>query len=143
MGQILSDYNVSRSTNIARNDLYSDIPNNFEVHPVINDIFPIRDLDSVKQSLKNLVLGKKYDRLFQPDINVGIYDLLFESANAFTAYELQVKITETIDNYEPRIDNYSVFVDDSIDENSYRISIKFNVSYDSTEEIVFYLNRIR
>lgn len=143
MSQVLTDYNVSRSTNIARNDLYSDIPNNFEVHPVINDIFPIRDLDSVKQSLKNLVLGKKYDRLFQPDINAGIYDLLFESVNAFTAYELQVKISDIIDKYEPRIDDYSVAVVDSMDENSYRISIKFNVSYDKNEEIVFYLNRIR
>lgn len=143
MGQILSDYNDSRAKNIARNDLYSDIPNNFEVHPVLNDIFPIKDLDSVKQGLKNLILGKKYDRLFQPDVTAGVHDLLFENVNAFTAYELQVKINNIIDRYEPRIDQYSVSVADSMDENSYRVSIKFNVSYDQTEEIVFYLNRIR
>lgn len=143
MSGILSDYNNSRSNNISRTDLYSDIPNNFNIHPVIKDIFPIKDLDSVKQSLKSLILGSKYDRLFQPDANAGVKELLFENVNAFTAYELQVKINDIIEKYEPRIDEYSVEVVDSSDQNSYRITIKFNVSYSETEEIIFYLNRIR
>jgi phage baseplate assembly protein W len=140
---ILSDYNETRSSNISRTDLYTDIPNNFAVHPVIKDIFPIKDLDSVKQSLKNLILGTANSRLFQPEINSGIYELLFENVDSFTAYELQVKISNVIKKYEPRIDVFEVSVSDNSDENSYRINIKFNVSYDKTEEIIFYLNRIR
>jgi phage baseplate assembly protein W len=140
---ILSDYNETRSSNISRTDLYTDIPNNFAVHPVIKDIFPIKDLDSVKQSLKNLILGTANSRLFQPEINSGIYELLFENVDSFTAYELQVKIRNVIKKYEPRIDVFEVSVSDNSDENSYRINIKFNVSYDKTEEIIFYLNRIR
>lgn len=143
MSTILSDYNETRSSNIARTDLYTDIPNNFNVHPVLKDIFPIKDLDSVKQSLKNLILGTSNSRLFQPEINSGIYELLFENVDAFTAYELQVKISKIIKKYEPRIDDFTVSVRDNSDENSYRINIKFNVSYDKTEEIIFYLNRIR
>ncbi len=143
MSTILSDYNETRSSNISRTDLYTDIPNNFAVHPVIKDIFPIKDLDSVKQSLKNLILGTANSRLFQPEINSGIYELLFENVDSFTAYELQVKISNVIKKYEPRIDVFEVSVSDNSDENSYRINIKFNVSYDKTEEIIFYLNRIR
>lgn len=143
MSELLSDYNRSRATNVARESLYSDIPNNFTVHPVIKDIFPIKDLDSVKQSLKNLILGNKYDRLFQPNINAGIYELLFENVNPFTAYELQTKIDAIIRKYEPRIDKFTVNVNDRSDENSYHISIKFNVTYNEQEEIIFYLNRIR
>lgn len=143
MSTILSDYNETRSSNISRTDLYTDIPNNFAVHPVIKDIFPIKDLDSVKQSLKNLILGTANSRLFQPEINSGIYELLFENVDSFTAYELQVKIRNVIKKYEPRIDVFEVSVSDNSDENSYRINIKFNVSYDKTEEIIFYLNRIR
>ena len=88
-------------------------------------------------------MGTANSRLFQPEINSGIYELLFENVDSFTAYELQVKISNVIKKYEPRIDVFEVSVSDNSDENSYRINIKFNVSYDKTEEIIFYLNRIR
>jgi phage baseplate assembly protein W len=128
---------------VSRNNLYSDIPNNFTVHPVLKDITPIKDLDSVKQSLKNLLLSSRTSRPFQPELSGGINELLFEQVDAFTAYELQTRIERIIQQHEPRIDVFEVFVKDNMDENSYTITIKFNVSYDKTEEIVFYLNRIR
>jgi phage baseplate assembly protein W len=128
---------------VSRNNLYSDIPNNFIVHPVLKDITPIKDLDSVKQSLKNLLLSSRTSRPFQPELSGGINELLFEQVDAFTAYELQTRIERIIQQHEPRIDVFEVFVKDNMDENSYTITIKFNVSYDRTEEIVFYLNRIR
>ena len=143
MSSILSDYNSSKPSTVSRNNLYSDIPNNFTVHPVLKDITPIKDLDSVKQSLKNLLLSSRTSRPFQPELSGGINELLFEQVDAFTAYELQTRIERIIQQHEPRIDVFEVFVKDNMDENSYTITIKFNVSYDKTEEIVFYLNRIR
>ena len=53
MQRLLSDYNESRSSNVARVNLYSDIDMNFSIHPLYNDVLPIYDLDSIKQNLKN------------------------------------------------------------------------------------------
>lgn len=143
MSRILSDYNESRANIVSRKNLYSDISNNFAIHPIYNDILPIYDLDSIKQNLKNLLLTNKYDRLFQPEIASDITALLFENANIFTEIELKAKIERMIDLYEPRIKNYEVNVQDESDRNEYRVTIKFEATYNSTAEITIYLTRIR
>lgn len=143
MNQFLSDYNISRSSNVSRKNLYSDIDNSFTIHPIYNDILPITDIDSIKQSLKNLLLTNRYDRLFHPEIGSDITSLLFENANVFTEFELKTKIEKIIDLYEPRISDYNIDIKDDSDKNAYRITIKFQTSYNSTAEIVIYLTRVR
>lgn len=140
---MLSDYNISRASNVSRKNLYSDIDNAFAIHPIYNDIRPITDIDSIKQSLKNLLLTNQYDRLFQPEIDSGISALLFENANIFTEHELKAKIERVIDLYEPRISDYEVSVIDESDQNAYRVTIKFQASYNSTAEITIYLTQVR
>jgi len=143
MSRNLSDYNDSRATVVARKNLYSDIDNSFNVHPIYNDILPIFDIDSVKQSLKNLLLTNQYDRCFQPNVYSNISALLFENADIFSELELKEKIENVIDIYEPRISNYEVTVSDDSDRNAYKVFIKFETSYDSSSEITIYLTRIR
>ena len=143
MSRNLSDYNSSRASIVSRRSLYSDIDNAFSIHPIYNDILPITDIDSIKQSLKNLLLTNQYDRCFQPNINSDITALLFEQVDIFSEIELQSKIESVIDRYEPRISKYKVEVSDDSQHNAYRVSIKFETSYDSSSEIVIYLTRIR
>jgi len=143
MGSNLSDYNRSRSSTVARAALYSDIDNSFKVHPLYNDIIPITDIDSIRQSLKNLLLVNRHDRLFQPSVASDITALLFENADAFTELELKSKIERVIDLYEPRIIRYSIAVTDDSDRNAYRVTIKFEASYNSTSEFTIFLTRIR
>jgi phage baseplate assembly protein W len=128
---------------VARTGVYADIDNAFTVHPIYNDIRPISDLDAVRQSIKNLLLTETYDRPFQPELSSGIRELLFENANVLTQYELQRKIEDTIKSYEPRLKDFTVSVTDDSDNNAYRISVSFEVSYNQTTEIVIYLTRIR
>lgn len=143
MSRNLSDYNESRSSNVARTALYSDIDNSFTPHPIYNDIRPIFDIDSIRQSLKNLLLTSRYDRLFQPDISSDITSLLFEPADLFTELELQAKIERMIELYEPRISAAEVIVTDDSERNSYRVTVRFQASYNSSAEITIYLTRIR
>ena len=143
MSKLLSDYNDSRASIVSRKELYSDIDINFAVHPVYRDIRPIYDIDSIKQNLKNLLLTNKYERPFQPDVYSGISSLLFENANIFTQIELQTKIEQIIDEYEPRIDEYRVSIIDESEKNSYKVTIHFKTTYNTTAEVVVYLIRVR
>lgn len=143
MSRNLSHYNDSRATVVARKNLYSDIDNSFNIHPIYNDILPIFDIDSVKQSLKNLLLTNQYDRCFQPNIYSNVSALLFENVDIFSELELKEKIENVIDIYEPRISNYEVTVSDDSDRNAYKVFIKFETSYDASSEITIYLTRIR
>ena len=140
---LLSDYNLSQSSNVARQHVYADLDNSFSVHPIYNDVLPLIDLDAVKQSLKNLLLTNTYDRPFQPNIGSNIRELLFENASVLVELELEDKIQRTIALYEPRIRNPIVNVTDESDKNAYRVSIGFEVSYDTNTEIIIYLTRTR
>jgi phage baseplate assembly protein W len=140
---LLSDYNLSKSSNVARQRVYADLDNSFSVHPIYNDVLPLIDLDAVKQSLKNLLLTNTYDRPFQPNIGSNIRELLFENASVLVELELEDKIKKTIALYEPRIRNPIITVTDESDKNAYRVSIGFEVSYDTNTEIIIYLTRTR
>ena len=104
---------------------YSDIPTNFDVHPIKEDLVLITDAQSVKRSIRNLLLTDPFERMFSPNIGSGIRQLLFENISRDTEYVLKEKITETIKYHEPRANLYSVDVKALPDENSYSVSVVF------------------
>jgi phage baseplate assembly protein W len=140
----LSDYNLGNSSNVAKSTLYSDLDLRFKKHPVLNDITPLKDIDAVKNSVKNLVLTNFYERPFHPEIGSNVTRLLFEPADVFTGIQLRDEIKRVIDDYEPRVNTVKVEVLDDSDANAYIISIGFNVIF-ATERIslTFNLQRLR
>jgi phage baseplate assembly protein W len=140
----LSDYNYEpRSSNIARDQLYSDLDLSFRIHPVIKDIMPLRDADAIKNSLKNLIFSYMYSRPFSPYIQSNIRNLLFEPNTIFTQLAIKDTLTQIIRDREPRIDNFEVDVEDQTDTNSYKITITFQISYDIAEQTVLFIERLR
>lgn len=138
-----SDYNESRAKIIARNSVYSDLDLASVLHPVYKDMLPITDIDAVKTSVKNLVLTNSYERPFQPDLTGRVSELLFEPTGQFVAIEIQDRIKNLIQKYEPRVQDVTVNVIANEDGNSYFISIKFTVINNQEAELTFYLTRIR
>jgi phage baseplate assembly protein W len=108
--------------------IYSDIPTNFDVHPIKGDLVLLTNENAVKRSIRNLLLTDPYERFFNPDVGAGIRQTLFENFTRDTAYIIQEKITETITNYEPRANLYSVNVKALPDDNSYSASIVFGIN---------------
>ena len=138
-----SDYNESRARIVSRNSVYSDLDLASIIHPVYKDFLPVSDIDAVKLSIKNLVLTNSYERPFQPELNGGVRELLFENSGQFVALEIEDRITALIKKYESRVQDVSVNVIDDSDMNSYFVSIKFTVINNQETELTFYLTRIR
>jgi phage baseplate assembly protein W len=146
MSSVLSDYNpVSGSAKVvARKTIYADLNTLLYVHPVLNDVRPVTDIEAVKNSVKNLVLSSRYDRPFHPELGCRITEMLFENASPFTAMAIRQEIEQVLAEHEPRINEVSVEILDDLDRNSYLVNISFNVIYDNRgAEISFYLNRLR
>lgn len=140
----LSDYNYEpRSSIIAREQLYSDFDLSFRIHPILKDIIPLNDSAAVKHSLKNLIFSYMYSRPFKPYIHSNIRNLLFEPNTIFTQLSLKDAIAKIIRDREPRINTFEVEVQDQTDTNSYKITITFQISYDVTEQTVFFIERLR
>jgi phage baseplate assembly protein W len=129
---------------MATTTYYSDIPTNFDVHPVKEDLVLVTNESAVKRSIRNLLLTDPYERFFNPLLGSGIRQTLFENVSKDTEFFLKEKITETIVNYEPRADLISVGVKALPDENAYSASIIFAIS-NSTQPVTLdlVLRRVR
>jgi phage baseplate assembly protein W len=114
------------------------------IHPVLNDIIPLYDIDAIKNAVKNLVLTSRFECPFHPEIGTSITALLFESVDPFTALSLKQEIENVLLKFEPRIVFPQVSVLDDSDRNAYQINITFAIAFAPTSpiEVSFYLNRI-
>ena len=59
--------------------IYADFTKDLAVNPVTGDLARIIDEEAVKESLKNLLLTDRGERLFQPEVGSDIRATLFEN----------------------------------------------------------------
>ena len=84
---------------------FSDLDLNFLQHPATKDGRKKVGENSIKQSIRNLIMTNPRERLFQPEIGCGVYNMLFEPLMPITALEIQESIKDVINSYEPRASN--------------------------------------
>lgn len=123
---------------------YKDFYNNLDAHPVRKDLYVLEDVDSIKNSLKNLIFTDPGERFFQPLIGSGIRDSLFENLSAHTAFTIKTQVETTITNFEPRARLIKVIVNPIYDENAYNVQIIFS-TINNPQPITFnvLLTRVR
>ena len=114
--------NSKRSTRI-----YKDLDLDFGRNIVTNDVNKLTDVESVKRSVRNLINTNHFERPFHPEIGGNVRALLFENMTPLTALNLQRKIEEVLNNFEPRAKITQILADPDIDRNGYKIEIKFYV----------------
>jgi hypothetical protein len=102
---------------------YSDFNTSLATHPVKKDLSLKTDVNAVIQSIKNLLLTNKGERLFQPNVGTNIRQLLFENFTPQTTTLLKQFIAETIDNHEPRAGLLDVTVTPDDDNNTLLVSL--------------------
>ena len=115
----------------SRNDFTSDINKKF-------------DVEAVKNSVKNLVLTRNFERPFHPEIGCQAHSLLFENFTPIVKIAMEKTIVDLIEKFEPRAKIIDVNVDDRPDENGIIISVTFLVgNIDTPITINTLLNRVR
>lgn len=128
----------------SREVLYSDFDLSFLKHPNTKDVTILKDIDAVKQSVKNLILTAKGERPFQPLLGSDIRKLLFEPVDDFTAFDIKEQVQNTLQNFEPRVRVLNIDVVSEPDNNRFRLSIEFQMITNlETGTASFYLERIR
>jgi phage baseplate assembly protein W len=118
----------------------------FRRHPTTGKLLVKKGDDSIKQSLKNLILTNRYERPFRPEFGGDVRRRLFDNFDSISTMDYGIQIETTIGNYEPRVilDPYSVVVIASPDQNRLGITITFRSAItlnDSTIDVN--LNRVR
>ena len=113
---------------MARNTrIFSDLDLNFTAHPVTGDITRRFDEDAIKQSVKNLLLTRNYERPFHSEIGSPIRQLLFDLPGPMFNVMLQRAVIDVITNFEPRVNIIDVRVDDYSDANEVYVTLEFKI----------------
>jgi len=123
---------------------FTDFNNSLAALKSTSDIALKKDADSVKQSIKNLILTNKGERLMQPDLGCKIRNLLFENFTPQTTITARQIITETIEKYEPRAELINIAISPAPDNNYLFISILFNLINNQDQQVLdLEIERIR
>lgn len=108
-------------------DLFSDFMSDLSPHPITKDLARLRNDQSVRQSIRNLVLTNYGERPFQPTIGSTVNRALFEPNDDFLADEIETSIRKTIESNEPRASVISVSALPDNNRNSVSVSIVFSL----------------
>lgn len=124
-----------------------DLSNDFLLNPLTGDVSIKKGEDAIRQSLKNLLLMQKFDKPFDPQLDVGIQELLFEQLplDVFTQI-LRDKINYIIKEYEPRVVLQKVEMQELPDQNKILIDITYsvkNTSFEQPQNLQLFLERVR
>ena len=106
---------------------FSDIDLGFTPHPVTGDLLVKTDENAVKNSIRNLVLTRHWERPFRSAIGSNVNSLLFELDGPALGALIQKEIENVIVNFETRVDLISVVADVNSDRNAVKIRITFKI----------------
>jgi len=139
---------VSRADSIGqlyyKADTYSDFSNAFTKHPVTKELVVLKNEDSVKQAVKNLILTSVGERLFDPFFGSDINRTLFENFTPFMAEDLVKYINKSIRLYEPRVNQIQITPLDDRDRNGITINILFTlINKPDPVQLNIFLKRVR
>ena len=108
--------------------LYQDFKKNLEKSPVSSDLTVLKDEDAVKESIKNLILTDRGERLMQPNLGGNINAMLFENITPAILVLIQNQVRTTIELFEPRAEIIDVIASSNYDDNTVRVQISFYIT---------------
>ena len=127
-----------------KKDLYKDFDLSFTANPLTGDLAVKKDINSINQSIKNLLRTSYYERPFQPWVGSKISKILFEPADYISMNDLTSAVEEVLNNYEPRVKVLNIAIEDLSEYNSYNIIITYQINTETAPvEVNVVLERVR
>lgn len=124
--------------------IFSDIDLSLEKHAGTNDIFKIKNINSILNSVYNILNYRMFDKKFNPLFYSNVNELLFELNTVGILLDLKSAIEVTIKNFEPRIQLLNVDIQSDIDNHSVTVTIEFKViGFDNIFNETIFLERTR
>ena len=127
-----------------KKERWVDFDINFEAHPHTGNLILKKNEDSVNQSIVSLVQTSRFERLFQPQINSRVRQMLFEPMTPASIMQLKSNISDVILQYEPRVKLIDVQIMERNDQNKIEVYIVYTViDTNQISSAEFTLKRLR
>ena len=126
-------------------EIFKDLSVTFKKHPVTDDLVTVKDKAAIVQSIQTLILTRKGERPFQPDLGCDVHSLLFEPLDYGSAALIKGEIAETLERYEPRITINAILCTPDFMNNGFEVEVEFTIvgRDDAPVAVEFFLERTR
>lgn len=105
---------------------YSDFLSNLTIHPNKKDVVVTVNEDSIRRSIRNIILTNRGERVMNPLFGSDLRSILFENMSPAMEETLKQYIIDSIKNFEPRAKLESVVISALYDDNAYGVAIVFS-----------------
>jgi phage baseplate assembly protein W len=106
---------------------FKDVMVTFGKHPNTDDVLVAKDETAIKIALQNLVMTRKGERPFQPQIGSRIPELLFDMHDYATAAIINDEIRDLVRRYETRVNLVNAVTEPNFDSNSYEVYMEYEI----------------
>ena len=106
---------------------FKDLSMTFQANPLNNDLIGLKNENAIARSVRNIVMTIPGEKFFNEDFGSKVSGLLFENVDDITAAVIADEITESINNYEPRVSLINVDVFPDFETNSFDAVITYNI----------------
>ena len=107
---------------------FKDISMTFQVNPLNFDLIGLKNENAIARSVRNIVFTLPGEKFFDEDFGSRISASLFENLDDISSDTIVDEITESIENYEPRVKLISVEASPDFDNNTFDVTIKYDIT---------------
>ena len=106
---------------------FKDISMTFQRNPLNDDLIALTNETAIARSIRNIVFTVPGERFFDNDFGSNVSRSLFENMDNISASTIRDEITQSILNYEPRVDLISVKTRPNYDTNEFNVTIIYEI----------------
>lgn len=115
------------SDNIRTSRAFKDISLSFQPHPVTGDLPVLKNERAINKSVRNIVQTIPGEKVFEPIFGSEVRRQLFELVDFGNASVIEEQVLQSLENFEPRIDNVVVEVDPRPDRNEFEVTVIYEI----------------
>ena len=106
---------------------FKDVSMTFQKHPLTSDIIALKNENAIARSIRNIVFTIPGEKFFDESFGSNINRSLFDNIDELSALIIKDQITESIENFEPRVDTVKVVTSPDFDNNSFDVVLTYEI----------------
>ena len=99
----------------------------FQANPLNSDLIGLKNENAIARSIRNIVFTLPGEKFFNENFGSQISGILFENVDNLTASIIVDEITNSIENYEPRVNLLNVEAFPNFDNNAFDVIITYEI----------------
>ena len=99
----------------------------FQSNPLTSDLIVLKNENAIARSIRNIVFTIPGEKFFNESFGSNINKSLFDNIDELSAIIIKDQITESIENFEPRVQLIRVNTFPDFDNNSFDVTVIYEI----------------